>query len=517
MTSSVLRASLDGVHGQTLASKTDSVDSTFLDNAVLDNAVNGLRIAKPEMSAASPMAAWQSLALYGLASAGPVIIVLLLLGDADWLAALLTLPFAVVVLLRFAALGHLIWPGEAKPTHIITDDALLPTYSVLVPVYNEAAVAPALVQAMAALDYPASKLDVIFITEEADDQTRAALRNAHRLPHMRILTVPQGLPQTKPRALNYALQFAHAELVVVYDAEDVPEPVQLRKAAACFANAGPDLACVQARLSTYNPNDGFLAKQFTLEYAVLFEAILPALARLGLPILLGGTSNHFRRETLIEAGGWDAFNVTEDADIGIRLARLGYRVDMLDSDTWEEAPNASRVWMGQRTRWLKGWIQTFLVHTRQPSALMAELKPWGFFGVQVMLAGMILSALVHPWFYVAALASVFTGNAILSDSGFLWMVCWFNFVAGHLVGILLGLISAWRSQGRIAIAAAIDLPFYWLAISVASYLAIWDLYKRPFYWEKTPHAARRVSVAQDVTGAKAATNPAIEAVRRTAV
>lgn len=512
MTASVLRASLDGVHGQTLASKTDSVDSTFLDNAV-----NGLRIAKPEMSAASPMAAWQSLALYSLASAGPVVIALLLLGYGEWLGAVLTLPFAVVVLLRFAALWHLIWPGDATPTHIVLDDALLPTYSVLVPVYNEAAVAPALVQAIAALDYPASKLDVIFITEETDDQTRAALRNARLPPHMRILTVPRGLPQTKPRALNYALQFAHAELVAVYDAEDVPEPTQLRKAAACFASAGQDLACVQARLSTYNPNDGFLAKQFTLEYSVLFEAILPALARLGLPILLGGTSNHFRRETLVEAGGWDAFNVTEDADLGIRLARLGYRVAMLDSDTWEEAPQTMRVWLGQRTRWLKGWIQTFLVHTRQPSKLMADLRPWGFYGVQVMLAGMILSALVHPWFYVAALASVLTGNAILSDSGLLWMVCWFNFVAGHLVGVLLGLISAWRSQGRIAIAAAIDLPFYWLAISVASYLAIWDLYKRPFYWEKTPHAARRVSVSQDVAVSKSAANPTAETVRRTAV
>lgn len=492
MTSGVLRVGLGAGQGDQPATYDDSIDSI-----PLDHAVNGLLRAHPEFSAASPLAGWQVAAIYTLAIATPAAALLAAAGYAAPFAMALTIPFAVIVLLRCAALFHLLVPQQttAPAPPSLSDDAL-PRYSVLIPVYKEAAVAPALVDAMSALDYPAEKLDIIFITEANDPATRAALASANIKPHMRILTVPRGLPQTKPRALNYALQFAHGDLIAIFDAEDVPEPSQLRKAAARFAEAGSDLACVQARLSIYNPEDGFLTRQFTLEYAVLFEAILPALERLGLPILLGGTSNHFRRQALVAAGEWDAFNVTEDADLGVRLARLGYRVGMLDSDTWEEAPRHARAWLGQRTRWQKGWIQTYLVHMRAPGKLMRDLGPWRFLGVQVMLAGMILSSLVHPWFYFAALACIASGAPVLPDSGTLWMVCWFNFMAGHTVGIVLGFISAWRSQGRVPLGSAIDLPFYWLAISVASYRAIWDLYKRPFYWEKTPHAARPVAASR---------------------
>lgn len=489
MTLNVVRTSVDEAHGQSLASFADSVDSILLDNAV-----NALRNSNPEMSASSPLPVWQRVMLFGFFCAVPLTLPLVIFNRADWLAAGLAFVFSGIVLLRLAVLWHLIWQDRRTEaaSSPIADDAL-PNYSVLVPLFKEAAVAPALVQAMSALDYPADKIDIIFITEEEDVLTRTALMQADLLPHMQILTVPQGLPQTKPRALNYALQVATGDIVVVYDAEDVPEPAQLRKAAACFANAGPDLVCVQARLSIYNPADSLLTKQFALEYAVLFAAILPALRRLGLPILLGGTSNHFRHAKLVEAGAWDPFNVTEDADLGVRLARLGYRVSMLDSDTWEEAPRTARAWIGQRTRWLKGWMQTYIVHMRAPQILLADLGAWRFLGVQVVLAGMILSALIHPWLYAAALLCLVTGAAIVPEGGLLWMVCWFNLVAGHAVGVLLGVIAAWRSQGRIPVAAALELPIYWLAISAGSYLALRDLYKRPFYWEKTPHGARRVT------------------------
>ena len=217
---------------------------------------------------------------------------------------------------------------QAKGATLADDD--LPVYSVLVPLHHECQIAPALVQALRSLDYPARKLEIFFITEAQDAGTRAALIAANQSEHMRIFTVPAGTPQTKPRALNYALQFARGDLVAVFDAEDVPSPRQLRLAAEMFAAGGPELVCVQARLGIYNPDDGFLTRQFALEYASLFEAILPALERLGLPILLGGTSNHFRRRALEALGAWDAYNVTEDADLGIRIARAGMRVAMLD-------------------------------------------------------------------------------------------------------------------------------------------------------------------------------------------
>lgn len=491
MTSGVLRVSLEPGRGQSLAATSDSTHSI-----PLDIAVNALRTHTPEMSASDGLATWQLVAIYAVAVVTPSAVALVVMGRAGWIAALLTLPFAVIVLVRCAALWHLILPNA--PAESVSGQDVeheLPRYTVLVPVYRESAIAPALVEAMAALAYPVDKLEVFFITEANDPQTRAALTAAHPPSHMHILTVPAGLPQTKPRALNFALQFATGELVGVFDAEDVPEPNQLRKAAGRFAGAGHELACVQARLSIYNPDDSFLTRQFTLEYAALFEAILPALERLGLPILLGGTSNHFRRSALIGVGAWDPFNVTEDADLGVRLARSGYAVAMLDSDTWEEAPRTARTWFGQRTRWLKGWMQTYLVHMRDPRRLMNELGAWQFAGVQVMLGGMVMSALVHPWIFFGAIACIVAGDPLLPASGTLWVICWFNFAAGHAVGVVLGLVSAWRSQGRVPLGSALDVPIYWLAISIACYHALWDLYRRPYHWEKTPHAARSLTSA----------------------
>ncbi len=154
---------------------------------------------------------------------------------------------------------------------------------------------------------------------------RRALRKHDLPPHFEVIVVPQGSPQTKPRALNYALQFCRGSLLTIYDAEDIPEPNQLREVARKFSGAGEKLACLQAQLSFYNPNENWLTRQFTAEYATLFGLILPALAAHNLPLPLGGTSNHFRTRNLRQIGGWDPYNVTEDADLGLRLARLGYR------------------------------------------------------------------------------------------------------------------------------------------------------------------------------------------------
>jgi cellulose synthase/poly-beta-1,6-N-acetylglucosamine synthase-like glycosyltransferase len=465
----------------------------------LDCAINGLCRADAELSASAPITRWQRCALLAIAALLPVMAWSIVTGHGGFLAAFLTLPFVVIVAIRIAAVWQVITPppvAHHADHHIADCD--LPTYSVLVPLFKEAGIVPALVQALNLIDYPRDKLEIIFATEEVDAPTQLALSHTDLASHMRVVVVPAGRPQTKPRALNYALQFATGALIAVYDAEDVPDPRQLRLAAAHFAASGTDLACVQARLAIHNTSAGFLMRQFTLEYAALFEAILPLLQRLGLPILLGGTSNHFRRSSLDEAGAWDPFNVTEDADLGVRLARFGKRVAMLDSDTWEEAPSTFRTWLGQRTRWLKGWMQTYLVHMRDPRRLVHDIGLWRFLGVQVMLGGMILSALVHPWFYAAGLSRLMLGLSILPDDGNLWWLSWFNLWAGYAAGIVLGLISAWRSQGRVHMLSAVLVPVYWLAISVASYRALWEFYARPFHWEKTPHAARLVTAAKPI-------------------
>lgn len=259
-----------------------------------------------------------------------------------------------------------------------------PVYTLLIALKDEAETAPQLAAAIRALDYPADRLDIKLLIETGDASTRHALR-AQRWPAgTELLVVPPGLPRTKPRALNYGLARARGTFVVVYDAEDRPDPDQLKAAVRAFAAAGPELACVQAPL-VGDAAGGWIAGQWALEYAVQFGRLLPGQARLGLPIALGGTSNHFRRGALLRAGGWDAWNVTEDADLGLRLARAGLRVGMIRPPTLEAPPDGLLVWVNQRSRWLKGFVQTWLVVMRRPRAAMREMGLAGFAAMQLTL------------------------------------------------------------------------------------------------------------------------------------
>jgi cellulose synthase/poly-beta-1,6-N-acetylglucosamine synthase-like glycosyltransferase len=304
--------------------------------------------------------------------------------------------FRVVVL--FTLLGDIVSPlGRSRRNSIADCD--LPSYSVLVPLFREVAVLPDLVDALGRIDHPPAKLDCMLVLEASDRATITAARAIALPPFMRIVVVPDCAPRTKPKALNYALQLARGELVAVYDAEDVPDPGQLRAAVQAFAAGGQRVVCVQAELAIHNASDSWITRQFALEYAALFRGLLPALARLRLPIPLGGTSNHFRRSFLDASGGWDPHNVTEDADLGIRIARRGGLVATIRSVTWEEAPSRLQPWIRQRTRWLKGWLQTYLVHMRN-AAKLRELGLVSFLAFQALMGGILLSCLLHPLFYI---------------------------------------------------------------------------------------------------------------------
>jgi cellulose synthase/poly-beta-1,6-N-acetylglucosamine synthase-like glycosyltransferase len=435
---------------------------------------------------------WQRLALLFVLSA--LTAGLILLEDFGLVLWSLTIavPFFMISALRLAALWRAFWRPQRRLKRGSFDrryDSRLPTFSVLIPLYREVAVIPDLVDAVARLDYPRERLEILFITEADDDATRRALASAQLRSHMRIVTVPPGKPKTKPRALNYALQNARGILVVVFDAEDFPDTEQLRRAAEAFVMGGPRLACVQARLAISNPDDSFLSRQFTLEYAALFRGLLPALDYLRLPIPLGGSSNHFRRDVLIKSGGWDPFNVTEDADLGIRLARLGYEVSVINSETMEEAPVTWRSWRGQRTRWIKGWMQTYLVHMRRPLRLWRDLGPWKFAGFQVTICAMLVSMLAHPWFYVVALLHALLGMRILPQSDIVFWLCGANLITGYGSAALLIAVTSSGSGMSRRLLSAVFLPIYWLAISYAAYRAILDLIRRPFFWDKTTHGA----------------------------
>lgn len=460
---------------------------------------DALSRSHPEFSAATPVKRWQKVAF--ATSTVAIILGAWISPDitATVLMAVLTPTFLCVALLRAAALWHVLTTKKVESAASVAATAdVLPVYSILVPLYREAHMAAALVAAIDRLDWPAAKRDIIFITEADDAATRHALQHEIRHhPGMTVVTVPAGTPRTKPRALMYALPMARGTFVVVYDAEDEPEHDQLQKAYRHFTQAAPDLGCLQAHLNLYNARHSWITRQFTLEYTALFDAILPTVERLAMPMPLGGTSNHFRRDVLEQSGGWDPYNVTEDADLGIRLARLGWRVEMLESTTWEEAPPNAGIWRGQRARWLKGWMQTSLVHLREPARLWSDLGPRAFLGCNVLLGGVILSALLHPLVYVYALWKLWTGDLSLwPPEGWQAVVWWAgvtNLAFAYIVGIALAAVTAWRRHGARLAASALLMPIYWMMISFAAYRALFELAYAPFHWSKTAHAGRRVS------------------------
>lgn len=378
-------------------------------------------------------------------------------------------------------------PGQGRPA------GPHPVYTVLVALHHEKDVVPDLVAALARLRWPRSKLEVMLVCEGDDCETLAAARaTIAGQPGFEIVVVPPSLPRTKPKALNFALPLASGEFLVLYDAEDRPRPDQLETAWRRFSASGRELACLQAPLIVVNGEANWLAGHFALEYAALFRGFLPFLAKSGLPLPLGGTSNHFRRETLVEVGGWDSHNVTEDADLGIRLCRAGYRIGTIDAPTFEEAPERFVDWRNQRTRWMKGWLQTWLVHMRDPFRLQRDLGLGGFVSFHLLFFGMVASTLAHPFFLVFLAYTVWTATgAGLADPVTRLVIAadLFNLVLAYLSVALLAFRTLDAAESRTLARRFWSLYVYWLLISFASARAFVQLVRDPHKWEKTPHGA----------------------------
>ncbi len=338
----------------------------------------------------------------------------------------------------------------------------------------------------------------MIIAVEADDRdTRSAIAaRKGRMPIV-VIPVPSAGPRTKPKALNVALPFARGTFTVIFDAEDRPEPNQLRRALQAFDAGGKELACVQARLCIDNTADSWLARLFTAEYAGQFDVFLRGLAALRLPLPLGGSSNHFYTATLREVRGWDPYNVTEDADLGMRLARFGYRSDMIDSTTYEEAPAHFGPWLRQRTRWFKGWMQTWLVHMRQPRLLLRELGLPGFLTFQLIVGGNALAALVHPLFMAGLIYSVLSGaplwRADSTAAAILAGLYGTIVVIGYLISAFIGWLGLLR-RGLLSTAwVLVVTPVHWVLLSLAAWRALFQLVVAPHRWEKTEHGLAKSS------------------------
>ncbi|PLW74858.1 glycosyltransferase family 2 protein [Cohaesibacter celericrescens] len=411
----------------------------------------------------------------------------------NFLTLSIFLSLAFLRLMAYRALPRIRSQAKQSFSRLQTAHAALsywPSYTVLVPLYREADMIQDLVAALSGLSYPRDCLDIQLLVEADDTETQAALTTIKLPAYMSIVQIPVHGPRTKPKALNFALSFVQSDLVVIYDAEDRPHPNQLKEAALRMEAGGPSLGCLQGRLAIDNADANFLTRQFALEYAALFDGLLPFLADERLPVPLGGTSNHFRTSILKQVGGWDPYNVTEDADLGLRLTRLGYRIEILQHDTWEEAPERYAAWVKQRSRWFKGWMQTWLVHMRRPRTLYGDLGRSRFLAFQVMIGGMLVSALIHPLYIVSFTTSfaAITFN-IGTDSTLFWSLMvanGANLVMGYGGAMLLAHRTA-RSRYGYGWRQVLAMPLYWLMMTPAAWRAFLQLLISPHHWEKTQH------------------------------
>lgn len=377
-----------------------------------------------------------------------------------------------------------------KDVKNIQDDSL-PMYSILCPLYKEASVLPHFIESMNAMNWPKEKLDILLLLEEDDKETIRAAKDMQLPEHFSIVIVPDSQPKTKPKACNFGLNIAQGEYIVVYDAEDRPDPDQLKKSYLAFKHADPTVVCMQAKLNYYNPHDNLLTRLFTAEYSLWFDVVLPGLQSIQTTIPLGGTSNHFRTAELLHLEGWDPFNVTEDADLGARLFRKGYKTAIIDSTTLEEANSSVKNWFRQRSRWIKGYIQTYFVHFRNPFRFA---KQYGHHAIlfQLIVGGKIAFMLINPLLWAITI-SYFVLYSIVGptiESIYPTVVFYmaatslvignFIYVYNYMIGV------AKRGQWELVKYVAF-IPLYWLMISISAAMAVFQFIVKPYYWEKTIH------------------------------
>ena len=416
----------------------------------------------------------------------------------------LTVFFFATVFIRFIAL--LAMKRRKKNTRPALPAARRPVYSVFVALYREAAVVPQLIETLNRLEWPATRLDIKLICEADDSETLDALSAMRLGRQYEIVEVPPGHPRTKPKALTYALGAARGDYLVIYDAEDRVDPMQLEEAWRSFEAGPADIACLQAPLIVTNGQESRLSALFAMEYAGLFRVLLPRLAAARMPMPLGGTSNHFRTRILQEVGGWDPYNVTEDADLGLRLYRQGYRCGTISRPTYEEAPTEARAWTGQRTRWFKGWLQTWLVLMRRPVRLVREMGLGPSIVFQVLIGGLILSSLAHP--LILAYVGLISWQLFFQGAYHLGRLELTLFVL-DIVNIF-GSYAAFVALGRAGMTpqerAAIGrrwmwTPVYWLLVSKAAWRAVIELRSNPFSWNKTSHRPAQSKVPEEPAAA----------------
>jgi cellulose synthase/poly-beta-1,6-N-acetylglucosamine synthase-like glycosyltransferase len=459
----------------------------------LDASISALHRSAPDLSAQQTLARRQRHALL-------VVVVLAVLGAiinvTDTLIAIASLITALyvaiainrAVLFSRSRREHTMEQVSDADARAVPDDDL-PSYTILVPALREPEVIATLLRNLDALEYPQSKLDIKLILESGDSATIEAATEANPGDHVELVLVPPAGPRTKPKALNYALPHSRGDLLTIYDAEDEPEPLQLRRAAVALGRAETDTVCLQAQLSFANVEQNIITRWFTLEYDMWFALLLPGLVSVGAPLPLGGTSNHFRRDALLSLGAWDPYNVTEDADLGVRLARAGYRCGVLESTTLEEANSDFINWVKQRSRWYKGYLQTALIHLRNPRLTLNQLGWGGFAQLILFMLGTPLLAVLNPIFWVLTTLWFLGSPHFIKDlfPAVLYYPAVASWVFGNLLVLYMTILTCRMTRRPELIVVAVLVPVYWVMMSMAAIKALWQLIAAPAFWEKTVH------------------------------
>lgn len=489
-----------------------AVQEAFREN-LRHQAAEGLADAEPEASARAGLRRWQRVLPWAVIALLILITVLSPTAAATVLFAAANLVFLINVGFKIlsaayapiAAVKKKHWLANIRrerrarklpqgPEELTDED--LPLYTILVPAYKESNVVEKVLDNLSRLNYPRSRLEVLLLLEEDDKETIEAAKAVHPPEYVRIVVVPEGSPQTKPRACNYGLTFSRGEFVVIFDAEDRPDPDELRRAVAMFRDAefeqelhgGETLACIQGALNYFNADYNVLTRMFAIEYAHWFDMMLPGMDAFHLPIPLGGTSNHFRTNALREVGAWDPYNVTEDADLGLRLDTAGYRTGVIDATTWEEATSQVPAWIRQRTRWIKGYMMTAAVNLRRPLQWIRHAKFRGIVTMFGLILGTPLAFLAYPLAIGLTIATyIGFGVSVLGIPHWLVTAGWINMIGSNIAMIIVsGIAAARRYSWRIGVFAIFN-PIYWFLHSIAAWRAAWQILRDPFKWEKTPH------------------------------
>jgi cellulose synthase/poly-beta-1,6-N-acetylglucosamine synthase-like glycosyltransferase len=488
-----------------LASDLDIVwlSHKLLGEPFVKNAVFELMKSDPANSALITFSTGQLITMFGSIALAAIALFFSFTQTAILLNILISTFFLVSILFKLflALLGSRFELHQAvtreEVRNVVDDD--LPIYTIQLPVYKEDKLIKKLIWNLQSIDYPREKLDIKLLIEEDDSKTLNAVKDLNFPAIFDVVVVPFHMPKTKPKACNYGLYFSRGKYLTIYDAEDIPDTDQLKKVITLFEKLPENYICIQCALNYFNRNENFLTRMFTLEYSYWFDYMLPGLDTLDIPIPLGGTSNHFKLDKLVELGAWDPFNVTEDADLGLRAYSKGYKVSIVNSTTYEEANNDFLNWIRQRSRWIKGYMQTYLIHMRNPIKLYKRIGLKGFLGFNFFIGATPITFLIYPLLLALFFSYVVFDFTFIRSLFPDWVlfISIFNLIVGNVLMIYVNMMAVFKRRFYELILFSMANPIYWLMHSVSAYKGLYQLIVKPFYWEKTNHGLSKTAGSAD--------------------